>query len=764
MDFHDTYTFEQTAAQQRQTAASEAKYRALAESSPQIVFSATRTKGITFCNSKWVSYSGQNEEQTAGVGFMDNVHPDDLVKCKLPLFEEDGSTNVPLSIPTRLRSADSSTNVSEAASDETNVTITGVSSPSPTSMQLPQRKLSELASTGILRVSTDDAGNTSYATEVRLRMKSGDYRWHLVRVILSKPDMTNEAGKEIFYGTATDIQDHKELEQSLKDTMDAKARFLANMSHEIRTPLNGIFGMANFLIDSSLTQEQMDQVNIIRASAEGLRSLINDILDLSKAEAGMIQLNMDWMHIRSVLEEVNDLTSTLAIDKGIGLNYLVDDEVPLVLKGDRFRIRQVLLNVIGNAIKFTQEGEVFTRCRVSQHTSEVLHDGGLLRKTQLRRDLLLEFDVIDTGPGFTTQQAEKLFKRFSQLDTSSTRQHGGSGLGLVISMQLVELHGGTMSARSTPGKGSTFTFSVLFGTVDKDAPVLSGVSPLAADASLATSPNQTPSVSSTILDRVISESPGPYAPQPPVAGRPSSLLSSENSNPSIYTLASDVSSSKTSMSSPGSIGPASPMGVLGNSRAQSYMASGGPYTILIFSPLEWTRMATAKHVQTSIPEGITYTVTQIGGTADLNDILRAENARFTHVFLAIPNSDDLAVAIEQLFTLSSRSTASVVVISDATQKKDVLSRDSAISLEALMRANRLQFIFKPLKPSKLSAIFDYRTTRGLSTDFNQSSAQESAAIQKQVLDEMGRRLGNKGSRVLLVEDNKINQMVRLWVE
>lgn len=199
--------------------------------------------------------------------------------------------------------------------------------------------------------------------------------------------------------------------------MDAKSRFLSNMSHEIRTPLNGISGMANFLIDSNLTAEQMDHVNIIRASTEGLRDLINDILDLSKVEAGMITLNMDWLHIRSVIEEVNDLTSTLALDKGIELNYMVEDDVPSMVKGDKFRFRQVLLNVIGNAIKFTQRGEVFVNCRISpDESSERSSDS-----------MLLQMDVMDTGAGFTEKEAERLFKRFSQIDGSSTRQHGGTG-------------------------------------------------------------------------------------------------------------------------------------------------------------------------------------------------------------------------------------------------------------------------------------------------------------------------------------------------
>jgi len=260
--------------------------------------------------------------------------------------------------------------------------------------------------------------------------------------------------EETWYGTCTDINDHKVLERELKETMDAKSRFLSNMSHEIRTPLNGITGMVSFLIDSNLTSEQMEHVNIIRNSTEGLRDLINDILDLSKVEAGMITLQMEWLHVRSLIEEVNDLTSAMAIDKGLELNYVVEEDVPSMVKGDRFRMRQVLLNIVGNAIKFTQKGEVFIHCQM-YHGSANLGP----------HEIMLQFEVIDTGSGFTEQEKEYLFKRFSQIDGSSTRQHGGTGLGLAISLQLVQLHGGEMDAEGAPGKGSRFFFTSNLGSL-----------------------------------------------------------------------------------------------------------------------------------------------------------------------------------------------------------------------------------------------------------------------------------------------------------
>ena len=561
MDFHEQHNAEINSARQQETAASEAKYRALANSSPQVVFAVNKTKGVTFCNSQWVQYSGQKEAQALGVGFMDHVHPDDLVKCRLPTFDDESNqpTNVPTSLPPELHRKQSASASSSDGSSETEKGTYGVEA-SPISPHLPQRKLSELASTGILKITRDADGRPSYSTEVRLKSKDGDYRWHLVRILLADRALQDENEEETWYGTCTDINDHKALERDLKETMDEKSRFLSNMSHEIRTPLNGIIGMVNFLIDSSLTAEQLEHVNIIRASTEGLRGLINDILDLSKAEAGMISLVMDWFYVRALIEEVNDLTSTMAIDKGIELNYLVEDDVPAQIKGDRFRIRQVLLNVIGNAIKFTQRGEVFIRCSTHQA------DRGELEKNEM----YIKFDVIDTGRGFNEQEAEHLFKRFSQIDGSSTRQHGGTGLGLVISRQLAQLHGGDMSAKGSPGKGSTFTLFIktaLPSKTDQPPPPRTpgpmNIPILPISPSLAISPHTVPKApampltatghhakASPKLSIDHHQSPLSYATSPDV-GRESPSVSSASSDPSLRSFArtSSLRSERSSASS-----------------------------------------------------------------------------------------------------------------------------------------------------------------------------------------------------------------------
>lgn len=601
---------------------------ALANSSPQVVFAVTRLRGIIFCNSQWQAYSGQSEEEALGAGFMEAVHSEDLTKCKLPSFDEDSeqASNVPISMPSdTLRSRSSAISSSELsgsspASGDTVLATSNIGSPG--AMQMPQRQLSQLADKGILKASRDATGNQSYSTEVRLRNAMGEYRWHLVRLLLADPLVKSETSEETWYGTCTDINDHKELEQTLKETMDAKSRFLSNMSHEIRTPLNGIMGMTSFLIDSKLTADQSDHVNVIRGSTEGLRDLINDILDLSKVEAGMITLNMDWFHFRGVLEDVVDLTSPLALDKGIELNYLVDRYIPSMVKGDRFRFRQILLNVIGNAIKFTQEGEVYVSCKKVPMLPEDIKDNSAL----------VQIDILDTGSGFSERERDMLFKRFSQIDGSSTRQHGGSGLGLVISMQLVTLHGGEMSATSTVGEGSCFTFSLRFSlpTVTDRPPnkPLQSTEDNQNTTSRQRSKRRSPSavksndkVDQTIIQDTLHESPAAY----PKFDH--SSPASTGSEHSMHTAATSRVSSKSSQSSfasmnaqtGGSDARSMRHDMVSEDRIRSPLASppfssaslgAAPrlYSVLIVCPLQWTREAIKGHLDSILDARVPHNV------------------------------------------------------------------------------------------------------------------------------------------------------------
>lgn len=792
MDFHEQHLAELNSSRQQETAASEAKYRALANSSPQVVFTVNKTKGITFCNTHWLNYSGQTEAQALGLGFMEHVHPEDIVKCRLP-NHVDGSqpTNVPTSVPPEpvrtesTRTFSSSVNSSSSGSSDTE---RGPTSPMHTSPVAPQTqiKLSELASTGILKVSRDADGRPSYTTEVRLSSKDGEYRWHLVRVVLEDQDSQMFGDEDTWYGTCTDINDHKTLERDLKETMDEKSRFLSNMSHEIRTPLNGITGMVNFLIDSSLTSEQMEHVNIIRASTEGLRGLINDILDLSKAEAGMIQLNMDWLHVRSLIEEVNDLTSAMAIDKGLELNYLVEENVPSQIKGDRFRIRQILLNIIGNAIKFTQAGEVFVRCRVlvdDDHYST-------------EQEMFIQFEIIDTGQGFTDKEAQYLFKRFSQIDGSSTRQHGGTGLGLVISRQLTQLHGGDMTARGVPGKGSIFTFyiktSLPSGGDQPPPPPTPGPSsmpatPLTPGTSLSASIKQVPTPSSTLALQA-KKSRSPLAE--PLLGGSASYVStpdtiassSASSDPSVRTsLGSERSSVSSYMHDPSIDLPSSPITLYMPKEGEHGREATSPgvppaairmtspdgshlppmFSILVVCPLKYSREATVDHLNMTLPKTIPQQITARESLIECQRMMGGDDPMiFSHVVLVLQDVQEICAFMDQIYSSSAHSSTQVILITDLAQRRKIMEQSPRDDYEELSKQQRLRFIFKPLKPSKFAVIFDPRKEREMSTDRNQDSAQQVAVSQKQVYEEMTRRLKDKNKRVLLVEDNRVNQMVK----
>ncbi|KAF2135035.1 putative histidine kinase HHK2p [Dothidotthia symphoricarpi CBS 119687] len=801
MDFHEQHQAELNAARQQETAASEAKYRALANSSPQIVFVVSNRRGLTFCNSQWITFSGQAETSALGNGFLEHVHPEDVIKCKLPLMDEDGAANVPTSMPADNASQD--TNASDCSSEtERGVTSPG---PSPDRMDLPQAKLSKLASTGILKITKDAHGRSSYSTEVRLRNKDGEYRWHLVRILLEN-SLAEDGDEEAWYGTATDINDHKLLEHTLKETMDAKSRFLSNMSHEIRTPLNGISGMVNFLLDSILNAEQLEHVNIIKASTDSLLNLINDILDLSKVEAGMIKLSMEWLHLPSLLEEVNDLNMGLAIQKGLELNYVVDEGVPSMVKGDKFRIRQVLLNVVGNAIKFTAKGEIFVRCRLqSSERSGSLKDN----------ETMVRFEVIDTGRGFTENEAKYLFKRFSQIDASSTRQHGGTGLGLAISMQFVELHGGKMDARSVPNKGSTFFFTIKFGlptAEDAPEPQVSTPGTPAVDLQTAVPPL---SMQSSPLQK-------PFFPQiaANMLRRMSGIISDRNelvTSPALSTTASERSRDSPSLSSGSSEYSLTSAALTRKSSLRSERSSASSYiqetnmpmdpitlalppkrgssgsslshesthtvsspsphpnpsllgsslqppmfSILVVCPLVHSREATIRHIKNTLPEGIPHQITGQESITDAQRMIGGDNpVLFTHVVLVLHDTAEVHAIMDQIFHSVNSGNTSVVVVSDPSQKKELMKEAPAYDYEQLHTDRRLQFIYRPLKPSKFGVIFDPQKERELSTDRNQDTAQQVVVSQKLVFEELRKRIGGKGHKVLLVEDNHINQTVIL---
>ena len=310
-----------------------------------------------------------------------------------------------------------------------------------------QRKalLDELDREGIVR----DFG-------VQLRGANGEIRDSLTTLVHMEYE-----GKQGVLGWVVDVTELKRIQTALseakiaaEDATKAKAEFLANMSHEIRTPMNAVIGLAHLCLKTDLTAKQRDYVGKIHNAGTSLLSIINDILDFSKIEAGRLDIENVTFALDSVMNNISTMVAQQIQDKGLELLFHVSSDIPHALLGDPLRLGQVLINLLGNAVKFTERGEIRLISELLERTGD---------KVKLR------FSVKDTGIGMTKEQANRLFQAFSQADTSTSRKYGGTGLGLAISKRLVELMGGSIWVVSEPGRGSTFSFTGWFGLSEATA-------------------------------------------------------------------------------------------------------------------------------------------------------------------------------------------------------------------------------------------------------------------------------------------------------
>jgi two-component system sensor histidine kinase/response regulator len=297
-----------------------------------------------------------------------------------------------------------------------------------------------------------------FTTEYRVVHRDGRTVWVRNEAVVVEDEVS---GSRYWQGFMVDITERRRAEEALKESerelreareraeeaSRAKSEFLANMSHEIRTPMNGVIGMTDLLMETPLSEEQREYAETVRLSGENLMLILDDILDFSKIEAGAMRLESIDLDLRAAVEDVTVLLGGRAQDKGLELASLIEYDVPGALRGDPGRLRQILTNILGNAIKFTEEGEVIVRVGLAGEDEE---------------SATVRFEVSDTGIGMSREQQALLFLAFTQADASTTRHYGGTGLGLAISKQLVNLMGGEISVESEPGVGSTFSFTLTF--------------------------------------------------------------------------------------------------------------------------------------------------------------------------------------------------------------------------------------------------------------------------------------------------------------
>ncbi|KAK5464746.1 hypothetical protein LTS15_001308 [Exophiala xenobiotica] len=800
LDVHEQYIKSLEANEKEAIMARETKIRALADAIPQILFEAIEGEGIVAVNQQWHSYSGQTLEEARGLGFAKHVYREDLHKCGIL-----SATDV--AAIARYSAASSRT---DSSSDSNRTT----GPPLPTQKNLFSPDLSSLdrmINLGSVMVEKDENGRLSYLTEIRLRSKGGEYRWFLVRLVRVDTGLwQSQSGKASWYGTCTDIETRKALERKLNEAnekvhseMESKTKFFANMSHEIRTPLNGIIGSMPWLVESSLDHDQRRTVDTIQNSANNLRELVDNILDVTKVEAGKMTLFSKWFHVRSLCEEVVDTVSSRAIERGLELNYSLEANVPAMVRGDAFRVRQVLLNLLGNSVKFTEQGEVYMRCSLRDAPPRS-------PKEDAAKTILLNFDVVDTGRGFNENEFQRLFKQFGQIGGGNNHE-AGSGLGLFLSKQLVEMHGGELSVKSKAGEGSTFSFYVRVeieppGTETLTSPPASMRSGQRNPSVLGVSPrsrsdSKTPTMASTRppsegiiqtpgLSRYVTSPeyasppiPSPAMSSPPVASPPvvssgsSGVSVSVRSNSGTMVNASTITSllpTPESIPSGESESQSNEQQVLSAKtttapptfrRSKSEKDAGGlapalahpqTYSIIIICPAEHARMAIKQHIEHVVPHQIAANVTTIPDIGAFLGLMNGPSPpTFTHIVLDIPATSDIMLFMRQMATYTGTVIPALVVITDHYQKRDILEDFTALTATE----RKAYLIHKPVKPSVFAMIFDPAQLRNLSKDRAREVAQSSSDDFQHIVKLVKERIGGRDNRVLLVEDSDVNRMV-----
>ena len=786
MDVHEQHLAELNAAEEKELSARDAKYRALANSIPQILFEAVEDQGIVSANDQWYVFSGQSMEDAVDLGFARHIHRDDLVKCGilLPAVATSDPADQEFTLSFSDSEASDASTMLTASSATSNKTVqaSGHGDKLPQSTKPPS--LGDLVKDGVISVQDDERGRPSYSIEIRLRSKGGEFRWFLVRLVKVDSPLLNE-GRASWYGTCTDIHDRKNLERELNRAMtklnkemESKTRFFANMSHEIRTPLNGILGSIPWLLESEIDVEQRRTLDTIQNSSNNLRELVDNILDVTKVEAGKMNLVHRWFHVRTLLEDTIDTISSRAIDRGLELNYTVDLEVPHTVKGDAFRLRQVLINLIGNAVKFTEQGEIYAHCSIQKG------------KDPQPSSIMLVFDVTDTGKGFTDEDAERLFKQFGQIEGSNTQHEAGTGLGLFLSKQLVEMHGGQLTATGQEGQGATFSFSVRVGLptaadqpTSPQAPkvkrkvsnIAEGVpaSPGGTLASLmqkedAASPGIRPLTSPNL------GSPGPLSATSSVPSlrsahymtdrsTPSSLLPTPESTHSLQTSKFTTAMAPSERQKLAEMAMAAKPVVEGLPEARAALPglrSPHPttFSIVIICPAKYARNAFKQHIEQVVPHEIAANVTTLSSIDEWVELFKGPVPPvFTHVVLDIQDSVSVELFMRHIADIKTTVVPELVVITDHYQKREIMNQQKTM-LDAGLK---VYLVTKPVKPSVFALIFDPSQLRNLSKDRGRDLSAAKTEDFKNVTTRVTDMVGDKGFRILVVEDSDVNRMVSL---